>query len=343
MCAPCPAHALCEDAHVLSCESSDYLLQSSLLSHFPLIRSIVPLSMIAPTCEPDEEKTFLAADLADEAENRLRLWRGDIECSRQAPFFADDDAQLKYALPLTLVYEELKAAAGHGHITRGQDDDFFQELWDLALDDLQSTGRVSLQNNALWSRRSALGLGIGCRLRIVFSSVWRRLRFYFGVALVSLVSTQWILMRVRRRQSIQKQAQSLVDVVIGKLQVAKQRSQSLGNTEEPYLPITQLRDTVLRHEPHATKRAQLWARVSRIIEVNTNVRTRQAKVQGEWTKVWEWIGVLEAPQVPASRPLWSQRPSVHERTSHLDSQPFTHEPQEGDYNVGHNRTHSAYV
>lgn len=302
-CTPCPAHALCEDGHLAACESSDYIMRLPLLSYVPLVSSAVPLSYVAASCDPDEEKVTLAADLADEIESMLRRWKGDVLCERKkakftAPAKNGGRSPTVTALPTREVYNALQASAERGSVLRGHEDGFFQELWDLAIEDLAVSDRVALLGDSMVAQRSALGVGVACRTRRAVGGLWRRLRLALAGVCVMLVAVQWLRLRWRNRSKVQERAQGLVDLALGKLQRAKQRSNALGSSgsgsgEEPYLSIAQLRDTVLRHETSEPTRRELWARVSRLVEANTNVRTRQAKVQGEWARVWEWVGVLD--------------------------------------------------
>jgi hypothetical protein len=60
---------------------------------------------------------------------------------------------------------------------------------------------------------------------------------------------------------------------------------------EPYVPIGQLRDDVLRFELHGKRREELWSRVRRVVEGNANVRAaiREGR-SGDVARSWEWIG-----------------------------------------------------
>jgi hypothetical protein len=60
---------------------------------------------------------------------------------------------------------------------------------------------------------------------------------------------------------------------------------------EPYIPIGQMRDDVLRSELHGKRREELWRRVQRIVEGNANVRAavREGR-SGDVARSWEWIG-----------------------------------------------------
>lgn len=60
---------------------------------------------------------------------------------------------------------------------------------------------------------------------------------------------------------------------------------------EPYIPIGQLRDDVLRFELHGSRREELWKRVRAVVEGNANVRAAVREGRGgDVARVWEWIG-----------------------------------------------------
>lgn len=64
-----------------------------------------------------------------------------------------------------------------------------------------------------------------------------------------------------------------------------------GDAHEPYIPIGQLRDDVLRSELHGRRREELWQRVRNVVEGNANIRAAVREGRGgDVSRVWEWIG-----------------------------------------------------
>jgi len=62
---------------------------------------------------------------------------------------------------------------------------------------------------------------------------------------------------------------------------------------ESYIPISQLRDDVLRDEHSLSKRNRVWQKVRAVVEMNANVRAAQRMDRsGEIARVWEWIGAV---------------------------------------------------
>lgn len=66
-----------------------------------------------------------------------------------------------------------------------------------------------------------------------------------------------------------------------------------GEAPEPWIPIGQLRDDVLRSELRGSRREELWKRVRSVVESNANVRAAVREGRGgDVARVWEWIGGL---------------------------------------------------
>lgn len=64
-----------------------------------------------------------------------------------------------------------------------------------------------------------------------------------------------------------------------------------GDAREPWVPIGQLRDDVLRTELQGSRREALWKRVRSVVEGNANVRAAVREGRGgDVSRVWEWIG-----------------------------------------------------
>lgn len=64
-----------------------------------------------------------------------------------------------------------------------------------------------------------------------------------------------------------------------------------GGPREPWIPVGQLRDDVLRSELRGSRREELWKRVRNVVEENANVRAAVREGRGgEISRAWEWIG-----------------------------------------------------
>lgn len=77
-----------------------------------------------------------------------------------------------------------------------------------------------------------------------------------------------------------------------------------GDAREPYIPIGQLRDDVLRSELQGRRREELWRRVRSVVEGNANIRAAVREGRGgDVARVWEWIGGISSVSNRDSREL----------------------------------------
>lgn len=75
-----------------------------------------------------------------------------------------------------------------------------------------------------------------------------------------------------------------------------------GESRNPYIPIGQLRDDVLRSELRGNRREELWRRVRSVVEGNANIRAAVREGHGgDVSRVWEWVGgISSVPEVEGS-------------------------------------------
>ncbi|KDN48845.1 hypothetical protein K437DRAFT_255393 [Tilletiaria anomala UBC 951] len=322
-CTPCPAHADCRDGAFVRCSTSDFLLSASLTSKVPVLRSFAPLSWLAPTCMPDTHKLVLALELGSELERVLADWHGQVLCGYQSPHEAIADGKLSAAkdreeagaLPAVLLKADLHARMDRDMV----DDEYFEQLWTMALGEYEKSSEVKRlrptfnstargavgavlgeessvsvlvdndEQDLLYAPRAIMSLSCSVSLRV--HSFLRRFRL-FGLLLVALLGLlDWTRRHWAQRASESKRIAELVQIALEHLQ-EQEYNHAVHPVlhPEPFLATAQLRDHVLASE-HSTKaRKRLWAKVSRVVEENANVRTRQAQRRGEWARVWEWIG-----------------------------------------------------
>lgn len=71
-------------------------------------------------------------------------------------------------------------------------------------------------------------------------------------------------------------------------------NQEPGTYQERGLSMTQLRDDVLRNEFSSSRRINLWKRVQKKVEHNSNVRAAVREGHsGDVTRMWEWTGPIQ--------------------------------------------------
>lgn len=108
---------------------------------------------------------------------------------------------------------------------------------------------------------------------------------------------------------MEKKAKELASMALEKLSY-----QAALNASEPdvyrenYMSVAQLRDDVLRDEFSTSRRKELWERVQKKVEGNSNVRpmVREGRT-GDVGRVWEWVGAVGLLESPDASHLASSR------------------------------------
>lgn len=96
-----------------------------------------------------------------------------------------------------------------------------------------------------------------------------------------------------RRRSAKTKVAHLVGLTLKQLAKYKLRSAAAPlRFPDPYLAVSQLRDSVLANEFDGRERQRLWSEVQKVVEGNSNVRARQVELEGEWLRAWEWVGAV---------------------------------------------------
>lgn len=121
-------------------------------------------------------------------------------------------------------------------------------------------------------------------------------RHRLQIGILTLLAT--LLLYVRHKYTthlaITAAIPQLVSLTLDRLatQAARHASDPVAFPES-YIPISQLRDDVLRDEHSLSKRARVWQKVRAVVEMNANVRAAQRQDRnGDIARVWEWIGAV---------------------------------------------------
>lgn len=70
--------------------------------------------------------------------------------------------------------------------------------------------------------------------------------------------------------------------------------QEPGSNPEQGISMTQLRDDVLRNEFSSSRRQNLWTKVQKKVEHNSNIRAAVRETQsGDVARMWEWVGPVQ--------------------------------------------------
>ncbi|WFD42666.1 hypothetical protein MPSI1_001314 [Malassezia psittaci] len=300
-CTPCPEHGICSNRKLVSCDS-EYVAESPNVAQIPVLRSAVPFAVTAPGCVPDTYKLILGAEMADGILDYLAHWHGQVQCSRASPYPDAPKEDLgRYAVPSEQLHAELM-----DRVDDSIDQSMFESVWKMAISGLEqheSSEFMQMSNRGkIWFVSKRADMPILCRIRLHLQNLLWRSRVRVATMSAILVAFWLLLVRFRRARSTRRQDARLVQAIYQKLQ-EQARLHAISKAQRE-LPTNQLRDELLEAESNARTRLVRWARVSRTVEQNANVRTRQMQWHGEWQRVWEWIGRIQtiSPSPKDTRP-----------------------------------------
>ncbi|KAF9889251.1 inner nuclear membrane protein enriched at telomere/subtelomere region [Aspergillus nanangensis] len=300
-CEPCPPHAFCYPNFEVRCEH-DFLLKAHPLS----LGGLIPLP---PTCEPDSEKARRVKAVADKAIEQLRDRRAKWECGELA------DVGKETAGP-EISEPELREEVGKKR-RKGMSDAEFDDLWKGALGEIIAKEEVVSKTK---QPSSVLTLTSTSISRLPLSCAFRRhvrlsllaYRLPLSILILCMSALVYARSRVLARRSDLARVPELVATTLDRL-ATQAALHARGDAREPYIPIGQLRDDVLRTELRGNRREELWKRVLQVVEENANIRAAVREGRGgDVARVWEWIGGISIVRGDqgASKPHALESPSA---------------------------------
>ncbi|KAA8644464.1 hypothetical protein EYZ11_010506 [Aspergillus tanneri] len=268
-CEPCPPHAFCYPNFEARCEH-DFILKAHPLSPGGLI----PLP---PTCEPDSEKARRVKAVADKAVEELRDRRAKWECGELTEGG-------KEASGPEISESSLKQEVGRKR-RKGMSDAEFDDLWKGALGEV--IGKEEIVSRTKQGDKTLTDhlLSSSSRPHQSPDSPSRA-----PSAVIFTGAVIYARSRVLARRSDMARIPELVVTTLDRL-ATQAALHAHGEARQPYIPIGQLRDDVLRSELRGSRREDLWRQVRNVVEGNTNVRAAVREGHGgDVARVWEWIG-----------------------------------------------------
>lgn len=310
-CMSCPTHGICEKGKIKECEMDYVLKKSSLGERF---EGWLPMLM-PPTCSPDTDKLIKIAESANEINQVLRSRRGEVVCGMgMGGVDIETEEKTKEIKRFGITEHELKQRVLK---ERGVE----AEIFKLALKDLIKFEEVISLDGWLASKNfKSMEMGVKCRMKLGMYKLIKR----FKLVLLSLITMAigWIYLKVKlvRISEEKEKVKELVEITLSKL-----REESWVHHTNPslkpnaFIASAHLRDAILSYEHSPIQRQKLWIKVEKIIEGNSNVRTKVTESRGESFKVWEWIGSYTGDLNLNSSPVGKfsyQTPSRNERPIH---------------------------
>ncbi|KAF3923274.1 hypothetical protein ABW21_db0201748 [Orbilia brochopaga] len=275
-CEPCPPHAICRENLVTDCYT-DYVLVPHPFSFW----GAVPF---APTCQPDSEKIRRVSVLSDAVVKQLRDRAAAIECGYMKVAKEEEEGLLENDIKQSLYAMKSPTLS----------DAQFNELWDNAVQELERKDEVitTMTSGGDRSFRSTnlSHVPLTCSLRKNAMSFLYRWKLEFLGSLFFLVAAWKVRSVMQRRQVYSRQVQRLVGLALRRLATQQRAYYTEKSADIAYVPVNQLRDQILSREFDPEKRQELWAGVSKVVEMNANVRTTSIEHMGEIMRCWTWIG-----------------------------------------------------
>ncbi|KAL4867318.1 hypothetical protein BDV12DRAFT_171693 [Aspergillus spectabilis] len=282
-CEPCPAHAFCYPDFEARCEH-DFILTPHPLS----LGGLVPL---APTCEPDSEKARRVKAVADKAVEALRDRRAKWECGQ----VSESD---KVSAGPDITETDLKEEVGKKR-RKGMSDTEFDDLWKGALGEIIAKEEVvakTVPSSSVLTltSTSVARLSLSCAFRRYVRLSLLAYRLPLSVLISCIAAAAYGRSRVLARRSDLARVPELVATTLDRL-ATQAALHARGQAHEPYIPIGQLRDDVLRSELRGNRREEIWKRVRNVVEGNANIRAAVREGRGgDVARVWEWVGGISS-------------------------------------------------
>jgi hypothetical protein len=225
------------------------------------------------------------------------------------PLSEDDKASLKFAAREDQLFKALLDLRDEDAVPS---EEYFSHLWDSAIEELETEGlakRLSVPAQQeetsqdvtpsqdpiilLLPAASLAVVPLGCRLRLSLRSLFRATFLYIVAALSVVLALLFTRSRLRRSRFESHKVDELTTEVLQRL--AEQQMVSLHSNAQPsHLPANHLRDLMLpaARGVSAVVRKSIWSGVSKQVESNSNVRVGMKKWKGEYSRCWEWVGVV---------------------------------------------------
>ncbi|GAA5882698.1 hypothetical protein JCM1840_001378 [Sporobolomyces johnsonii] len=307
-CTPCPAHGHCFEGAFVGC-SGDHVLRQSPFR----LGGLLP---VPPTCEPDTEKLMMVATQASKANKMLMQRRGEVVCQgleklrrKQAPDGADE------AWIFGISADKVLAALRNENEMSGKPyaDDVLEEVNRLALNDLITHGEVITwqDGDEYWYASKKAEMPLSCQARLAAIRSAKRHKTSLGGLLSAIFSIFWLRMKLDARRQEKVRVAALVQTALNQLQ-RQERSHHADPVLVPFAHIAplHLRDLILQDVHSPTRRAQLWKKVEKVIEGNSNVRVINVEQNGEELRGWLWTGSTRAIDEAGSSNGRGEKPAM---------------------------------
>jgi hypothetical protein len=287
---PCPTHAICEDRQVKGCKSGFQYREH------PLSNRVWPF--FSPICIPNVSTTKVINAATDEIINYASDHCARVICYKTGESqdlsldsirsYLEERSQYRKELKETpSLFEDTieNIARNHNKVIT-----FYNEANNIV--DFRKTDTFEFDHiESLISTNPNYSLT--CKISNFLKELTYKYRFNISKLLVGFVFGVWVYFWNQNRVRVNAKVNALTNQVTKILMLASQSQTPPrpGSIKPVALPIYQIRDILLAKEfPSIQIRQQLWKRVIRQVEKNSNVRSRTIICKGESQEVWEWVG-----------------------------------------------------
>jgi len=246
-----------------------------------------------PRCVEDPRRKKHIGNLGKAIEARLAKERGRRICrgDRTDPSEPEESPEqaTKWGVEIGRLKAEFKKTANPVLLP------IFDEMFNEAIQQLTQWGGVfvgEVSDGTRYVAHKTPFMSWDCVVIVKSRALWDAWRQTVLVSILAAVVGLAIRLRMTQKQKESKRIAGLVQVALDTL-----RNQELAhytdpvNAPEPYLSSIQLRDLVLQDEHSVNARRNLWGKVERVVESNTNVRANLEEIEGgDEMRVWRWVG-----------------------------------------------------
>ncbi|WAR56292.1 hypothetical protein PtB15_7B138 [Puccinia triticina] len=293
-CQSCPPHAICERGRIVRCEP-DFVQTHS--DWEKAVHSWMPMFK-GPKCLPDTAKLVKIVETANQLNQILRKQRGKVLCG-MGMRASDEEEEMSvkikvYGLEEKEVKELILSSSGDKSASSpGLTTSSDEEILELAIKDLEKSAQIVREDGWLATRDfKQLDMGLKCRLKLGLLKTLKKFKLILLSILLALAGWVYLKLEFSRIGQEKQKVRELVELALTKLRDESwiHHTNPALSPQPPTLASAQLRDLILSYDHSPVNRQKLWKKVEKIVEGNSNVRTKVSEIRGESIKVWEWIG-----------------------------------------------------
>lgn len=153
-------------------------------------------------------------------------------------------------------------------------------------------GKDDHSSEKVFRSTSLRNLSLRCQFRnsvVGLMARYKREVLILGFIMIVIKLTKWKLAKFKDEKI---KLEIIYKDVVKRLYDNAKRAKYDPNTT-PYIGLVQLRDIILANEHNLKRRVQLWTKVARKVEANTNINAKVIEDHGEIFKVWQWVSDVD--------------------------------------------------